>query len=109
MHRDYYGPTMNPYAAAAADGREADLHHELEALVEEHDTADNAEETRIEAAYLRVAVIDLRPTVREKRLPDATPTRRAGDLRLVTRGSLGRPQRCRALSDSFCGRRRADT
>jgi SAM-dependent methyltransferase len=28
--RDYYGPTMNAYAAAAADGREAELHAELE-------------------------------------------------------------------------------
>jgi hypothetical protein len=55
--RDYYGPTMNAYAAAAADGREAELHHELEALVEEHNTAKNGEETRIEAAYLLVTVI----------------------------------------------------
>jgi hypothetical protein len=54
--RDYYGPTMNAYAAAAADGREAELHGELEALVNEHNTSDNAEETRIEAAYLRVTV-----------------------------------------------------
>src|SRR5947207_7964381 len=30
--RDYYGPTMNAYAAAAADGREAELHAEPEAL-----------------------------------------------------------------------------
>src|SRR5881398_3478047 len=37
--RDYYGPTMNAYAAAAADGREAELHAELEALVNEHNTA----------------------------------------------------------------------
>src|SRR5437588_3887293 len=36
--RDYYGPTMNAFEAAAADGREADLQAELEALF----TAQNA-------------------------------------------------------------------
>ena len=30
--REYYGPTMNAYAAAAADGREDELHAELEEL-----------------------------------------------------------------------------
>jgi SAM-dependent methyltransferase len=55
--RDYYGPTMNAYAAAAADGREAELHGELEALVNEHNTAESSEGTRIEAAYLRVTVM----------------------------------------------------
>ncbi len=54
--RDYYGPTMNAYAAAAADGREAELHAELEALVNEHNTAGSGAKTRIEAAYLRVTV-----------------------------------------------------
>lgn len=54
--RDYYGPTMNAYAAAAADGREAELHDELQALVDEHNTAGEGEGTRIEAAYLRVTV-----------------------------------------------------
>ena len=53
--RDYYGPTMNAYAAAAAENREADLHNELEALVNEHNTAESG--TRIEAAYLRVTVM----------------------------------------------------
>src|SRR6185437_3739935 len=53
--RNYYGPTMNAYAGAAADGREAELHAELEALVNEHNTASGAG-TRIEAAYLRVTV-----------------------------------------------------
>jgi SAM-dependent methyltransferase len=54
--RDYYGPTMNAYAAAAADGREAELHVELEALVNAHNTAERGAGTRIEAAYLRVTV-----------------------------------------------------
>jgi SAM-dependent methyltransferase len=55
--RDYYGPTMNAYAAAATDGREAELHGELEALVNEHNTVESGEGTRIEAAYLRVTVM----------------------------------------------------
>jgi SAM-dependent methyltransferase len=54
--RGYYGPTMNAYAAAATDGREAELHGELEALVNEHNTVESGEGTRIEAAYLRVTV-----------------------------------------------------
>ena len=54
--RDYYGPTMNAYAAAAADGREAELHAELEALVNEHNTAGEGEGTTIPATFLRVTV-----------------------------------------------------
>ncbi len=54
--RDYYGPTMNAYAAAAADGREAELHAELEALVNEHNTAGRGEGTTIPATFLRVTV-----------------------------------------------------
>jgi SAM-dependent methyltransferase len=54
--RDYYGPTMNAYAAAAAGGREAELHAELEALVNEHNTAEEGEGTRIPATFLRVTV-----------------------------------------------------
>jgi SAM-dependent methyltransferase len=53
--RDYYGPTMNAYAVASADGREAVLHAELTALIDEHNTATDGG-TRIEAAYLRVTV-----------------------------------------------------
>jgi SAM-dependent methyltransferase len=55
--RDFYGPTMNAYAAAAADGRDAELHGELLALANEHNTAENDEGTRIEAAYLRVTIM----------------------------------------------------
>jgi SAM-dependent methyltransferase len=54
--RDYYGPTMNAYAAAAADGREAELHGELEALVDDHNTARGGEGTTIPATFLRVTV-----------------------------------------------------
>jgi SAM-dependent methyltransferase len=52
--RDYYGPTMNAYAAAADDGREADLHAELEALFAEMNTS--SEGTSIPAVFLRVTV-----------------------------------------------------
>ena len=55
--RNYYGPTMNAYAAAAADGRESELHSALEALVTEHNTAEAGQGTSIEAAYLRVTVM----------------------------------------------------
>jgi SAM-dependent methyltransferase len=54
--RDYYGPTMNAYAAAAADGREAELHAELEALVDEHNSSDRDDVTIIPARFLRVTV-----------------------------------------------------
>jgi SAM-dependent methyltransferase len=52
--RSYYGPTMNAFAAAAADGREAELHAELDALFEEQNTSDDA--TSIPATFLRVTV-----------------------------------------------------
>ena len=53
--RDYYGPTMNAYAAAAADGRADDLHAELAELFARQNTADDGS-TRIPATYLRVTV-----------------------------------------------------
>src|SRR5436309_2844817 len=40
--RTYYGPTMNAFEAAAADGREADLQAELEALFNEQNTSESA-------------------------------------------------------------------
>jgi SAM-dependent methyltransferase len=54
--KTYYGPTMNAYAAAGADGREADLHAELDALFNEQNASSNAEVTTIAAAFLRVTV-----------------------------------------------------
>jgi len=53
--RNFYGPTMNAYAAAKADGREEELHDELQALFDEHNTATDGG-TLIEPAYLRVTV-----------------------------------------------------
>jgi SAM-dependent methyltransferase len=51
--RDYYGPTMNAYAAAEADGRGAELHSELKWLFEAQNTAGDGK-TSIPATYLRV-------------------------------------------------------
>ena len=39
--RNYYGPTMNAFEAAEADGREADLQSELETLFNEQNTSDD--------------------------------------------------------------------
>ncbi len=52
--RSYYGPTMNAFEAAAANGREADLQAELETLFNEQNTSDDA--TSIPATFLRVMV-----------------------------------------------------
>jgi SAM-dependent methyltransferase len=52
--RDYYGPTMNAFAAAAADGRDSELQSELEELFEEQNTSEEA--TSIPATFLRVTV-----------------------------------------------------
>ena len=52
--RDYYGPTMNAFEAASADGREADLQAELETLFNEQNTSDDG--TSIPATFLRVTV-----------------------------------------------------
>ena len=54
--RDYYGPTMNAFEAAAADGREAELQAELEALFNEQNTSASPERTSIPATFLRVTV-----------------------------------------------------
>jgi hypothetical protein len=54
--REYYGPTMNAYAAAAAAGREADLHAELDALVNEQNASTEPGATSIPATFLRVTV-----------------------------------------------------
>ncbi len=53
--RDYYGPTMNAFAAAAADGRVEDLQAELEKLFEGQNAATDGS-TSIPATYLRVVV-----------------------------------------------------
>jgi hypothetical protein len=52
--RMYYGPTMNAFEAATADGRDAELKAELEDLFSEQNTSE--EGTAIPATFLRVTV-----------------------------------------------------
>jgi SAM-dependent methyltransferase len=54
--RSFYGPTMNAYAAATADGREVQLHNELEVLFREQNTSPVEGATSIPATFLRVTV-----------------------------------------------------
>jgi hypothetical protein len=54
--RTYYGPTMNAFEAATANGREADLEAELDALFNEQNESESEEATSIPATFLRVTV-----------------------------------------------------
>ena len=54
--RTYYGPTMNAFEAAAANGREADLHAELDALFNSQNASPSKDATSIPATFLRVTV-----------------------------------------------------
>jgi ubiquinone/menaquinone biosynthesis C-methylase UbiE len=54
--RDYYGPTMNAYAAAEAGGRVAELHRELETLFNEKNRSGEKNKTKIPATFLKVTV-----------------------------------------------------
>ncbi len=54
--RTYYGPTMNAFEAATADGRDAELQAELEALFNSENTSATADVTTITAAFMRVTV-----------------------------------------------------
>src|SRR5881398_3164696 len=54
--RTYYGPTMNAFEAAAANGREADLQAELEALFNAQNASPSDDATSIPATFLRVTV-----------------------------------------------------
>ncbi|MCP9484768.1 MAG: class I SAM-dependent methyltransferase [Gaiellaceae bacterium MAG52_C11] len=54
--RTYYGPTMNAFEAAAANGREADLQAELEALFTGQNASPSEDATSIPATFLRVTV-----------------------------------------------------
>jgi hypothetical protein len=56
IFRDYYGPTMNAFAAAEADGRADDLWRELEELFTTHNTAPTDDTTVIPATFLKVTV-----------------------------------------------------
>ena len=54
--RDYYGPTMNAFAAAGQNGKAAELQREIEALFERENTTGKADKTSIPATFLRVTV-----------------------------------------------------
>ena len=54
--RSYYGPTMNAFEAAEANGRVADLQNELEVLFNEQNVSPSKEVTSIPATFLRVTV-----------------------------------------------------
>jgi ubiquinone/menaquinone biosynthesis C-methylase UbiE len=54
--RTYYGPTMNAYGAAAATGRESELHAELDTLFNEQNATSSDDLTSIPATFLRVNV-----------------------------------------------------
>ena len=53
--RNYYGPTMNAFEAAAKDGRQADLESELKALFEAQNQG-GPDRTEVPATYLKVTV-----------------------------------------------------
>jgi len=54
LFRDFYGPTMNAFEAASANGRAADLQRELETLFAAQNTSSSS--TTIPATFLRVTV-----------------------------------------------------
>jgi len=56
LFRNYYGPTMNAFEAAEADGRDAELNAELDALFTTQNTSPDEEVTSIPATFLRVTV-----------------------------------------------------
>jgi ubiquinone/menaquinone biosynthesis C-methylase UbiE len=54
--RNYYGPTMNAYAAAEKSGRVAEMQHELEELFNRQNQSGDPDTTVIPATFLRVTV-----------------------------------------------------
>lgn len=56
IFRDYYGPTMNAFAAAQANGKASDLQKDLETLFEEKNESADPKVTSIPATYMRVTV-----------------------------------------------------
>jgi ubiquinone/menaquinone biosynthesis C-methylase UbiE len=54
--KTYYGPTMNAFDAASANGKVNDLQLELEELFAAHNTSSTASRTVIPATFLRVTV-----------------------------------------------------
>jgi hypothetical protein len=56
VFRTYYGPTMNAFEAAAANGREAELRVELSALFNAQNASPTPGATSIPATFLHVTV-----------------------------------------------------
>src|SRR5213080_304975 len=56
LFRAYYGPTMNAFEAAEADGRDAELNAELDALFNAQNASPSDDATSIPATFLRVTV-----------------------------------------------------
>ena len=56
VFRDYYGPTMNAFEAAAKNGKAGDLQKELEALFESQNKSGAKDKTSIPATFLRVTL-----------------------------------------------------
>lgn len=54
--KNYYGPTMNAFEAAAKDGRAEQMQQDLEQLFASHNESPNAEVTVVPATFLRVTV-----------------------------------------------------
>ena len=54
--KNYYGPTMNAFAAAETAGRAADLQKELEELFERQNQSADKTQTSIQATFLRVTI-----------------------------------------------------
>jgi SAM-dependent methyltransferase len=56
LFRDYYGPTMNAYAAADAAGKADDLHRELTELFVAQNRSTDPDKSVFDATFLRVTV-----------------------------------------------------
>ena len=56
VFREYYGPTMNAFAAAEANGRTEELQMDLADLFTSQNTSPNADATSIPATFLQVTV-----------------------------------------------------
>jgi hypothetical protein len=54
--RNYYGPTMNAFEAAAKTGREGELDKELNELFARENRTASKDKTSIPATFLRVTV-----------------------------------------------------
>ena len=54
--KTYYGPTMNAFEAASAEGRESELYAELDMLFNTQNTSPSTDHASIPATYLRVTV-----------------------------------------------------